>query len=50
MVKFAQSALVAWGTQVQVLAADLCTAHQVMLWWQTMYKNRGRWVQLLAQG
>ena len=32
MVKFARSASAAWGSQVQILGADLCAACQAMLW------------------
>ena len=32
MIKFAHSALAAWGSQVQIPGADLHTAHQAMLW------------------
>ena len=31
--KLACSASVVWGSQVQILGADLCTACQAMLWW-----------------
>ena len=33
VVKFAHSALAAQGSPVQILGADLRTAHQDMLWW-----------------
>ena len=32
VVKFAWSALVAWGSPVWILGTDLHTAHQAMLW------------------
>ena len=39
MVKFAHSALVAWGSLVQILGMDLNTAHQATLWWHPIWKN-----------
>ena len=33
VVKFTSSALVAQGSLVWILGADICTAHQAMLWW-----------------
>ena len=33
VVKLMHSTLVAWGSQVWILAADLHTAYQAMLWW-----------------
>ena len=33
VVKFTHSALVARGSQVQILGVDLHTTHQAMLWW-----------------
>ena len=33
VVKSACSTLAAWGSQVQILGADLHTAHLAMLWW-----------------
>ena len=50
VVKFACSALVAWGLQVQILGANLHTAHQAMLWCHPTYKIEEDWQQLLAQG
>ena len=38
VVKFAHSALGAWGLQVCILGVDLCTAHQAMLWRGPPYK------------
>src|SRR3712207_7138863 len=35
---------------VLILGMDLYAAHQAMLWWHPTYKNRGRLVQMLAQG
>ena len=32
VIKFMHSALVAWGSRVQILGADLYTTHQTMLW------------------
>ena len=48
--KFARSALAAWGSPVQILGADLCTACQAMLWQASHIQSRGRWAQMLAQG
>ena len=31
-VKFTHSALATWGSRVWIPGADLCTAHQAMLW------------------
>ena len=39
MVKFACSTSEAQGTQVQILGADLHTAHQAMLWWCPTYQK-----------
>ena len=38
VVKFAGSALTAWGSQVQILGMNLCTAHQAMLSQHPTYK------------
>ena len=38
MVEFTCSAWAAQGLQVQIPGADLCTAHQAMLWWHPTYK------------
>ena len=43
MVRFACSALVARGLQVQVLCADPHTAHQAMLWRHPTYKVEEDW-------
>ena len=32
VVKFTHSTSVAWGSLVQILGVDLCTAYQAMLW------------------
>ena len=42
MVKFACSALVAWGSQDWIPGMDLHTAHQTMLWWLPTYKIEER--------
>ena len=33
VVEFTHSASAAWALPIQILGADLHTAHQVMLWW-----------------
>ena len=43
VVKFVHLALVAWGSQVRILGADLHTAHQTVLWWHPMYKAEEDW-------
>ena len=40
MVKFAHSASVAWGLQVQILGMDLHTAHQAVV--ESHIQKRGR--------
>ena len=50
VVEFVCSALMAQGLQVQISVMDLLTAHQAMLWQHPTYRNRGRQVQMLAQG
>ena len=49
VVKFACSASVAWGSWVWIPGVDLYTTHQAMLWQCPMYKNGGRWAQMLVQ-
>ena len=41
--KFVHSALAAQGSLVQILGADLHTAHQAMLWWHPTYKIEEDW-------
>ena len=43
VVKFAHSALAAWGLQVWILGADLCTSHQAMLWRHPTHKIEEDW-------
>ena len=43
VVKFACSALVAWGLQVQMVGMDLHTPHQAMLWQHPTYKIEEDW-------
>ena len=50
VVKFACSALVAWGSWVWIPGADLHIAHQAMLWQCPTYKVEEDWHQMLAQG
>ena len=38
VVKFVHSASATQGSQVQILAADIHTAYQAMLWWHPTYK------------
>ena len=38
VVKFVLSTLAAQSSQVWILGADLCTAHQAMLWQRPTYK------------
>ena len=40
VVKFAQSALAAWGSPVWILDMDLHTTHQAMLWSHPTQKNQ----------
>ena len=49
MVKFACFASAAWGWLVQILGADLHTAHQAVLWETSHIETRVRWAQMLAQ-
>ena len=39
VVKFEHSALASWGSRVRIPGADLCTAHQAMLWQHPTYKR-----------
>ena len=43
VVKFACSTLMAQGSPVQILGADLHTAHQAMLWWLPTNKIEEDW-------
>lgn len=43
MVKFAHSASVAQGSQLQISGMDLYTTHQAMLWWLPTYKIEEDW-------
>ena len=43
VVKLAHSASVAWGLQVQILGADLCTSHWAMLWQCPTYEIEEDW-------
>ena len=43
MVKFVPSALVAQGSQIQILHMDIHTAYQAVLWWCPTYKMEEDW-------
>ena len=43
VVKFVRSASVAQRSRIQILGADLCTAHQAMLRWHPTYKMEEDW-------
>ena len=42
-IKFEHSALVVWGSQVQIPGADLHTTHQAMLWHCPIHKIGEDW-------
>ena len=43
VVKFTDSTLAAWGSQVQIPGMDLHTTHQAMLWEHLIYKIEEYW-------
>ena len=43
MIKFVHSASAALGLRIQILGADLHTAHQVLLWQRPTYKIEEDW-------
>ena len=49
-VKFMCSASAACGLLVQIPSSDLPITYQAMLWEASHIQNRGRWLQMLAQG
>ena len=46
VVKFVRSPAEAWGSQVSILAEDIYTTHQAMLWQASHIQNRGSLPQM----